>query len=104
MDSPIKTARELFVAAVKRAPDQWDAYLTEACGGDEALRRRVRDLLDAHQEAGSSLESPAPGPITTAEEAIQEGPGTVIGPYKLIQEIGEGGMGTVFMAQQTEPV
>jgi tetratricopeptide (TPR) repeat protein/serine/threonine protein kinase len=97
--------REIFIAAVKLPPDAWDAYLAEACGGDGELRRRVRELLDAHRQASSFLDgaaseiSPSPG-----EPAVMEGPGTVIGPYRLVEEIGEGGMGLVFVAEQVEPV
>src|SRR5437899_4076736 len=58
-----------------------------------------------HAQLGSFLESPAAGePVTVSLSNSPESPGTVIGPYKLLQQIGEGGMGTVFMAQQTEPV
>src|SRR5687768_293403 len=97
MNPPTKTAREIFVAAVKKSPDEWDSYLAEVCADDESLRRRVRDLLDAHREAGSFLEPAALGQVTASEEIV-------IGPYKLLEVIGEGGMGTVWLAQQTEPV
>src|SRR6266705_3052563 len=97
-------AREIFVAALKRAPDQWQAYLNEACADDTALRDRVQNLLVAHREAGSFLQPAGVGLTATIDEPVTERPGTVIGPYKLLQQIGEGGMGTVFMAEQTHPV
>jgi serine/threonine protein kinase/WD40 repeat protein len=81
------------------------AYLDGACAGDPALRARVGALLAAHDRAGAFLESPA---LTDTVEAGRperpEDVGTTIGPYKLLEEIGEGGMGTVYMAEQTEPV
>jgi WD40 repeat protein/serine/threonine protein kinase len=65
----------------------------------------VEALLQAQEAAGSFLQSPPPGPTVTVDELpISERPGTVIGPYKLLQQIGEGGMGTVVMAEQTQPV
>jgi serine/threonine protein kinase/Flp pilus assembly protein TadD len=103
MSASPNQARDLFVAAVKLAPGEWDAYLAAACGGDEALRDRVRDLLTAHQAAGSFLE-PAAGLAVTTDEPLAERPGTVIGPYKLMEQIGEGGMGLVFVAEQQQPV
>src|SRR5256885_15794516 len=97
-------AGAVFAAAVKLAPAQWDAYLQEACGGDEALRDRVRDLLAAHRQAGSFLEPAVAGLAATTDEPVAERPGTVIGPYKLLEPIGEGGFRVVFMAEQTQPV
>jgi serine/threonine protein kinase len=103
MSTSPNRAREIFVAAVKLTPDRWDAYLMEACGDDETLRDRVRNLLSAHREAGSFLE-PLTSPAVTTDEALSERPGTLIGPYKLLEPIGEGGFGAVFLAEQIEPV
>jgi serine/threonine protein kinase/Flp pilus assembly protein TadD len=97
-------AKEIFVAALKRPPEQWDAYLDEVAGNDAQLRQRVHDLLQAHAQADSFLESPAPHLDATVEESVGAGPGTVIGPYKLLEQIGEGGMGLVFVAEQLQPV
>jgi eukaryotic-like serine/threonine-protein kinase len=104
MSASPQQAREIFVAAVKLVPDLWDAYLKEACGDDAALRDRVHNLLVAHKEAGSFLEPAVAALAVTNEELVSERPGTAIGSYKLLQQIGEGGMGTVFMAEQTQPV
>jgi serine/threonine protein kinase/WD40 repeat protein len=95
----------IFLAAVERhRPEEWDAYLDQDCADDE-MRRQVKLLLKAHHEAGS-----VPGAAahergqTAAYQSAAEASGHVIGPYKLLEQIGEGGMGTVWMAQQTEPV
>src|SRR5712664_4885790 len=97
--------RDIFIAALQRQPEaERRAYLDEACGDDEVLRRGVEALLEKHELAGSFLESPAAAPAATLDEPIRERPGTVIGPYKLMEQIGEGGMGLVFVAEQQHPV
>jgi serine/threonine protein kinase/Flp pilus assembly protein TadD len=99
-------AEEILLAAVeKETPAERAAYLDGACGHDATLRALVAGLLRAHEAAGSFLEQPLFDQSATVDELPNpENPGVVIGPYKLLQQIGEGGMGTVFMAEQTHPV
>jgi WD40 repeat protein/serine/threonine protein kinase len=98
--------REIFSAALDiEDPAERAAYLDRACAGDPTLRHRLAALLGAHQPASSFLERPAEGLMATLDESpVAERPGTAVGPYKLLQQIGEGGMGVVYMAEQTEPV
>src|SRR5438132_5001078 len=98
--------RAIFDAALDlKDPEQRLAYLNEVCGTDSGLRQHIEGLLKAHEMLGSYLASPPAGLAATIDRPpISEGPGTVIGPYKLLQQIGEGGMGTVYMAEQTHPV
>jgi serine/threonine protein kinase len=98
--------REIFLAALRLPAEQRDAYLQEVCPGVADLRERIKRLLRAHEELGSIVdagESPTSSP--TDSPAVAEQSGVVLaGRYKLVEEIGEGGMGTVWMAQQQEPV
>jgi serine/threonine protein kinase len=95
----------IFKAAVKLSPERRAAYLDQACGTNQALRREVESLLQAHDEPGSFLQSLLARQTATVDEPpLTEKPGTGIGPYKLLQQIGEGGMGVVYMAEQQEPV
>jgi WD40 repeat protein/serine/threonine protein kinase len=97
-------AKEVFVAALRLAPELRQAYLTEACGADDVLRQRVWNLLAADRDAGSFLKPAGEGLLATSNDTSVDQLGAVIGPYKLLQQIGEGGMGTVYMAEQTRPV
>jgi len=115
------TAKQIFGEALEEPPDERAAFLVAACGGDTALRSEVEALLGAFDAADEFLVS-KDAPVGDAERLAvaasparrldsptqetrpNEGPGAVIGRYKLLQEIGHGGFGTVFMAEQREPV
>jgi serine/threonine protein kinase/tetratricopeptide (TPR) repeat protein len=86
-------------------PDRRREYVREACGGDEARIANLEALLVAADGPDSLLDRPAAGTTeATIDQPATESLGTVVGPYKFIEPIGEGGMGSVWMAQQTEPV
>src|SRR4051812_9242914 len=96
---------EIFNAVVKLPVDQRAVYLDHACRDNSALRAEVESLLKAHDIPGTFLgPSRSPGDLTADYQPVAEPVGKVVGPYKLLQRIGEGGMGTVFMAEQAEPL
>jgi serine/threonine-protein kinase len=94
----------ILAAALERSTDQERAaFLAEACAGDDELRRRIVARLDAHAEQDRTAKPPAQA-STDAYPAMAELRGSQIGPFKLLQQIGEGGFGVVYIAEQTEPV
>jgi serine/threonine protein kinase len=106
--------RSIFLEALEQTdPVERAALLDRICGDNAVLRRRVEALLQALDQAGSFMDSHADardasghGPASASAEPrpLVEGPGTRIGPYKLLEPIGQGGMGVVFMAEQETPV
>jgi eukaryotic-like serine/threonine-protein kinase len=109
--SPDKSLQNLFNAALERQDAAERArFLDEACDADAALRERVEKLLRAHEEIGGFMAQPSRTPVgydsnqTLRGGALTEKPGDLIGRYKLLQQIGEGGCGVVYMAEQEEPV
>src|SRR6266699_1427484 len=105
MNEPQKPVGAIFDAAVELPPERRAAYVLAACAGEDLLRQRVEALLRAHDSAGTFMDSLA---VDSRRETPvvkpSEQPGDRIGRYKLLQQIGEGGCGVVYMAEQQEPV
>src|SRR5215471_20649149 len=105
MRPEITDVKSLFGKALEiDSPTARAAFLAEACGDNAALRAETEELLCALDRAGSFMKKPASPQPDTVEYIPAEGPGMRVGPYKLLQQIGEGGFGVVFMAEQEEPV
>jgi serine/threonine protein kinase len=100
----------IFSAALQCAPDERAAFLDKACAGQPDLRQRVEALLQAQLQLADFMESPLrPGELNPLDvKGVQPGPeevpGTRVGHFKLLQKIGEGGCGVVYLAEQEEPV
>jgi serine/threonine protein kinase/WD40 repeat protein len=105
MDPITPSVDEICLTALEKPTAQErSAYLDRACAGDDGLRLRVERLLRAESRVVDFLESPAPEIAATLVPTLTECTGTVIGSYKLLEQIGEGGFGIVYMADQQAPV
>ena len=106
MASEVHQAKDIFLKLADRVPpDDWESCLDDECAGNGTLKNRVRALLQAHAHPSTRFSEDALAVTLQMEcESATDGVGKQIGPYKLLEVIGEGGMGTVYMAEQTEPV
>ena len=97
---------EIFTAAIQLPDDERTAFLDQACAGDEDLLRRMKALLSSIERVPDFLETPPTRSLSEVRAKLGAGekPGDYIHHYKLLQQIGEGGCGVVFMAEQEKPV
>src|SRR5436190_2463912 len=98
-------ANEIYLAAVELdSTDAREGWLVSQCRGDSALEEEVRELLAAHEKVGEFLKTPLAQLPPELIPALDETTPRTVGPYKLIEQIGEGGMGIVYLATQERPV
>src|SRR5262245_34948078 len=105
MSEPSLPEESIFAGAVEiSSAAERAAFLDRTCGGDHALRAAVEALLRARERSGDLLDLPENSAVTVDELSVAERPRMVVGAYRLLEEIGEGGFGVVYLAEQTQPV
>src|SRR4030095_17030652 len=102
-DQHWENLKKIFHSAVVLPADERAAYLDQACDGDSLLRRRVESLLESHEETGHFVDAPA---YQAAAEMLMDGmglnAGSTVAHYRILSLLGEGGMGTVYLAEDTK--
>jgi eukaryotic-like serine/threonine-protein kinase len=100
-----KKVERIFESALQREPSERRVYLEQACEGDDSLRTQVETLIHSYEQAGSFIETPAL-PVDSAPTLVDDVPtgmiGRRLGSYKLVREIGRGGMGSVYLAVRAD--
>src|SRR3974390_2202343 len=101
MNDPNRIQAVFFLAVEAADPHARAQVLARECGADAELRQRVEALLQAHDASAGFVDRPPLPVVSTVDEPRRiEAQGSKIGPYKLLQQLGEGGMGIVYMAEQ----
>ena len=105
MAAPVLDEAAIFdVARQITSVEVRQQYVQQVCGGDESLKVRVEALLQVHDSERSFLSPPERSTGGAATSLVSEGVGSIVGQYKLVEQIGDGGFGLVFMAEQQQPI